>query len=158
MPSGSVRTLRSEHRDAVQELMTARESERPESTLAPVWREVLQRFATASDPTEWEHSGIDRADSALFANFLGDELVALAHYSMWGQNAASIGVLTHPAYRNRGYGKVVVSAAMIDAFSRGHFVLYQTLVANRPSVALAAALGCHDYARTLAVHRVENTA
>jgi len=61
-------------------------------------------------------------------------------------------VLTHPAYRNRGYGKLVVSAAMADAFAHGHLVLYQTLEANRASVALAAALGCQDYARTVAVH------
>lgn len=158
MPSESVRMLSNEHRHVVQRLATASESERPESTLTPVWGEVVQRFAKACEPTEWEHSGIDRTDSALFGHFLGDELVALAHYGMLAHDAASIGVLTHPAYRNRGYGKTVVSAAMADAFSHGHVVLYQTLVANRASVSLAKALGCQDYARTFDVHLVEETA
>ena len=158
VPSASVRILRSEQGDVVQQLATAPESERPESTLTPAWREVLQRFARASEPTEWEHSGIDRADSALFGNFLGDELVAVAHYGMLAADAASIGVLTHPAYRNCGYGKAVVSAAMADAFSHGHVVLYQTLEANRASVSLAEALGCQDYARTFDVHLVEDAA
>ena len=120
-------------------------------------QQVLRRLAAACEPIAWEHSGVERTDSALFGYFIGDEIVAVAHYSMWGDHAASIGVLTHPSHRNRGYGKVVVSAAMEDAFAHGHFVLYQTLVANSSSVALATALGCQDYARTMAVHLVDDT-
>ena len=75
---------------------------------------------------------------------------------MSAEEAASIGVLTHPAYREQNYGKAVVSAAMQDAFACGYFVLYQALEANRPSVAVATTLGCQAYAQTLGVHLVED--
>jgi RimJ/RimL family protein N-acetyltransferase len=119
-------------------------------------QEVLQALKGACEAIAWEHSGIDETDSALFGYFAGEELAAVAHYSMWADDAASIGVLTHPAYRGRGYGKAVVSAAMADAFEHGHLVIYQTLSANHPSVRLATVLGCRDYARTMAVHFVED--
>ena len=73
---------------------------------------------------------------------LADELVAL-------------GEEPHSAYRGQNYGKALVSAAMQDAFARDYWVLYQALETNRSSVALAATLGCHAYARTLGVHLLE---
>lgn len=122
-------------------------------TLETSEREILRQLQDAADPAEWEQSGIERADSELFGLFLGrKDLVAVAHYSLWAEDAASIGVLTHPAHRGRAYGKAVVSAAMQDAFDRGYWVLYQTIVANQPSVAVAEALGCRAYAYTMGVH------
>ena len=115
-------------------------------------RQALRQLQNAVAPTEWEQSGIDRADSELFGLFLGKDLAAVAHYSLWAADAASIGVLTHPAHRGQNHGKVVVSAAMQDAFARGYWVLYQALVANRPSVAVAEALGCRAYAHTMGVY------
>ena len=96
---------------------------------------AFERFRNACEPIAWDHSGIDRANSALFGCFAGTDLVAMGHYSMWAPYAASIGVLTHPSYRGRAYGKAVVSAAMADAFEHGHLVVYQTVLANQPSVA-----------------------
>lgn len=119
-------------------------------------QEVLQTLKRACEPIAWEHSGIDETNSALFGYFAGEDLAAVAHYSMWAEDAASIGVLTHPRHRGRGYGKAVVSAAMADALEQGYWVIYQTLEANHPSVRLATALGCRDYARTMAVHFVED--
>jgi RimJ/RimL family protein N-acetyltransferase len=121
---------------------------------------VLQRderpllHALAYDPTEWEHSGIDRAHSELFGLFVDDRLVAVAHYAVWRPYAASLGVVTHPAHRGQGYGKVVVSAAMSDAFTRGHLILYQALASNAPSIRLAETLGCRLYGYTLGIHLV----
>ena len=120
-------------------------------------RKVLLSLKNACEPIAWEHSGIDAADSGLFGCFVGGDLAAVAHYSLWADDAASIGVLSHPAHRSRGYGKAVVSAAMADAFEQGHLVIYQTLSANHPSVRLATALGCRDYARTMAVHFTEDS-
>jgi RimJ/RimL family protein N-acetyltransferase len=126
--------------------------ERSAGDVTPIWRDVLHRFISIADPTEFEHSGLARADSPLFAVVDASRVLALAHYSMWAADAASIGVLTHPEHRGGGHGKAAVCAAMADAFSHGHLVLYRTCLANRASVALAESVGCHDYGRFLAVH------
>lgn len=123
--------------------------------LSPNEREALEQLKATCDPTEWEQSGTDRADSDLFGLFSREELVAVAHYAIWAEAAASIGVLTHPAHRGQNSGKAIVSAAMQDAFTRGYLVLYQALFANRPSVAVATTLGFQAYAQTLGVHLVE---
>jgi len=117
--------------------------------------QLLDRFKDACEAIAWEHSAIDKTSSDLFGYFTEDGLLAIGHYSKWGSDLASIGVLTHPAYRCRGYGKFVVSAAMSDAFEHGCVILYQTLIANKPSVSLATTLGCRDYARTVAVHLIK---
>ncbi len=114
--------------------------------------ELVQQLKRACEPIAWEHSAIDQASSPLFAYYTPDGIVAIGHYSMWDYKIASIGVLTHPAYRRRGYAKLVVSAAMSDAFEHGYLVAYQTLMANTPAVAIATALGCQDYARTVAAY------
>ena len=118
---------------------------------------LLDRLKSGCEPIAWDHSGIDRTDSPVFGYFIAGDVGALAHYSMWADRVASIGVLTHPVHRGHGYGKFVVSAAIAHAFERGHLVLYQTLISNTASVALATALGCRDYARTVAVHLVDKT-
>lgn len=154
-PAFDVRILRPEDAEPIRHLARACDAEKPASSLTPIRRDVMDRFAAASTHTEREHSGVDRAESALFASFEDKELAAVAHYSMWASDAASVGVLTHPSHRGRGHGKRVVSAAMTEAFERGHLVLYQTMVSNHASVALASSLGCRDYATTLAVHLSE---
>jgi len=73
------------------------------------------------------------------------------HHHTRGAHAHPTGAPPHPAHRGRGYGRAVVSASMQHALDRGDLVVYQTLVANLPAVAIARALGCHDYARHLAV-------
>ena len=115
----------------------------------------LKALAEACDSREWEHSCTGFSRPNHFGLFAGDEVVAVAHYDMWAPQAAGIGVITHPAHRGRSCGKVVVSAAMKHAFEQGHLVVYQTLLANTPSVRLASILGCRQYARTMAIHLQE---
>ena len=123
-------------------------------TVRPEDAELVHQFKAACEPIAWEHSAIDEARSPLFANFSTEGIVAIGHYSVWDERIASIGVLTHPAYRNRGNGKFVASAAMSNAFEHDYIVAYQTLMTNRPAVAIATALGCRDYARTLAAYLI----
>ena len=120
--------------------------------LCPADDDRLKALADACDSLQWEHSGTDFSTPNHFGLVADDEIVAVAHYDMWAPYAASIGIITHPAHRGRGCGKAAVSAAMKHAFERGHLVVYQTLLANTPSVRLAHSLGCREYARTLAVH------
>lgn len=123
-----------------------------DSGITTMWHDVFDRFVRACEPADVEQSGIAAADSPLFAFVEHESIVALAHYSMWASNAASIGVVTHPNFRRQGHGTKVVSAAIADALSQKHLILYRTLLANRASVALATSLGCHDYGRFFAVH------
>src|SRR5690606_23268507 len=115
-------------------------------------RTVLAGFTTDNDAPAAPMIDTAHADSPLFAVRADSRILAIANHQMWGVEAASIGVLTHPAYRRSGHGKSVTTAAMSAAFAHGHLVLYRTLLANRASIALAESLGCRDYARFLAVH------
>jgi GNAT superfamily N-acetyltransferase len=112
---------------------------------------ALQQLADACEVDAWEHAGIAFDEPHVFGCFVADHMVAAARYRpAWGE-AATIGVVTHPAYRGHGYGRAVVSAATGQGLEAGFIVLYQTLLANAPSVALATGLGYQPYATHLAV-------
>jgi GNAT superfamily N-acetyltransferase len=70
----------------------------------------LQRLAADCGPTAWEHSGIDPARPPVFGCFAGERLAAAGMLERWGDRLLHVGVVTHPGYRGRGYGKAVVSA------------------------------------------------
>jgi GNAT superfamily N-acetyltransferase len=111
----------------------------------------LQRLAAACGPTAWEHSGIDPARPPLFGCFAGDRLAAAGMLARWGDRLLHIGVVTHPGYRGRGYGKAVVSAMSAYGLATGGVLQYRSLQANLPSVGIAQALGFQRFALTLAV-------
>lgn len=119
--------------------------------LARADQAALHRLADACGVEAWEHGGIAFDEPHVFGCFVQDHLVAAARYRRaWG-DVAHPGVVTHPACRGQGYGRAVVSAATAAALDAGFIVLYQTLVVNAPSVALATALGYQPYATHLAV-------
>jgi len=109
-------------------------------------RAALQQLADACEVDAWEHAGIAFDEPHVFGCFVDDHVVAAAR-----EQTTHIGVVTHPAYRGRGYGRAVVSAATAQGLEAGFIVLYQTLLANAPSVALATGLGYQPYATHLAV-------
>jgi GNAT superfamily N-acetyltransferase len=112
---------------------------------------ALQRLADACEVDAWKHAGMAVDEPHVFGCFVHNQVVAAARYRpAWGE-AATIGVVTHPAYRRRGYGRAVVSAATAQGLEAGFIVLYQTLLGNAPSVALATSLGYQRYATHLAV-------
>jgi len=113
--------------------------------------EALAALELACDPEEWEHAAIADGRSPLFGCFAGDELVAAGTLIAWGEHLRNLGIVTHPAYRGRGYGRAVVSALTAHALAQGHVAQYQTLLSNAGSLAIARALGFHQYATTLAV-------
>jgi len=112
---------------------------------------ALQQLADACEVDAWEHAGIAFDEPHVFGCFVDDHVVAAARYRPAWEQTAPIGVVTHPAYRGRGYGRAVVSAATAQGLEAGFIVLYQTLLANAPSVALATGLGYQPYATHLAV-------
>ena len=112
---------------------------------------ALRRLAGACGPTAWEHSGIRPGGSPVFGCHAGDELAAAGMLAPWGPRLLHVGIVTHPAYRGRGYGKAVVSAMTAHGLDAGGVVQYRTLEANPASVGIARALGFRRFARTLAV-------
>jgi len=126
-------------------------------SLGQAYQGYIERrfFRSAARPgvrtQAWEHAGITVDEPHVFGCFVDGHLAAAARYRpAWGETA-HIGVVTHPADRRRHYGSAVVSAATTQALDAGFIVLYQTLLANAPSVALATGLGYQAYASHLAI-------
>jgi len=71
-------------------------------------RAALQQLADACEVDAWEHAGIALDEPHAFGCFADDHVIAVARYRPAWEEAASIGVVTHPAYRGRGYGRAVV--------------------------------------------------
>jgi GNAT superfamily N-acetyltransferase len=112
---------------------------------------ALRRLADACGPTAWAHSGIDPARPPVFGCLVDEVLAAAGMLEPWGARLRHVGILTHPGYRGRGYGKAVVSAMTAHGLAAGGVLQYRTLQANLPSVGIARALGFQRFAQTLAV-------
>ena len=113
---------------------------------------ALRHLAEACSEAEWEHSGIGKQDQqTVFGCFAGGELAAAGMGEPRDEALWHIGIVTHPSYRGRGYGRAVVSAITSHGLELGRVPWYQTLDANTPSIAIAQSVGFTRYATTLAV-------
>jgi GNAT superfamily N-acetyltransferase len=119
--------------------------------LSPQDGPALTALRTACSALQWEHGGSQLGDQPVVGVDADRQLVAVAGYQLWSRVIAPIAVITHPDYRGRGYGKVVVSGLTQEVIRRGLVPQYRTLEANTPSMAIAQALGFHRYATTVAV-------
>mgnify|MGYP000365175353 CR=1 FL=1 len=108
----------------------------------------LQR---ACDPASWSHGGISPKDNDLFGSFAGVTLVSVAKLLPWNAKANNVGVVTHPAFRGRGYGAVAASAVVEKALEANKLVLYQTLKSNIGAIKLAQKLGFEIYGESLSI-------
>lgn len=128
----------------------------PVRALAGEEAPLIEALENACDPTEWEHGGSGARDvcSAVMAD---GEIAALAGYEIWGGRIAHISIVTHPAFRGRGYGRSAVSHLARRALADGLVPQYRTLEANLPSIRIAESLGFRSYATSLAV-RLKATA
>jgi GNAT superfamily N-acetyltransferase len=99
---------------------------------------------------EWEHGGCEPSkDRPAIGVFEAGRLAALAGYELWGGSIAHISIVTHPACRGRGHGHAAVSKLTELVLARKLIAQYRTLDANRPSMAIAGALGFERYATTV---------
>lgn len=111
------------------------------------------RRAVASD--EWTEAGMD--DGPRYGCWLEGRLVAGAGLGMW-RGMPTIGVLTHPAYRGRGFGRAVVTAAAQEALDAASHVQYRSRTTNTASVALGRAAGFVHYCDALLLEPSRSTA
>jgi RimJ/RimL family protein N-acetyltransferase len=114
-------------------------------------RADLSALAMACDAHEWEASTVDPDRPPVFGCVADGRLVAAGTLAPWRDRFWHVGIVTHPGYRGRGYGRAVVSAMTRYGLDHGWLLHYQTLLANAPSVAIARSLGYRQHAQTLAI-------
>ena len=112
---------------------------------------ALAALRAASSPEEWEHAGLEEHEEPLFAAMHEGVAVAAAGFVRVLEEVAHIGVLCHPAHRNRGLGRQVVAAAAHRALALGLLAQYQTLWSNAGAIGIAQALGFEHFATTMSV-------
>ena len=108
-------------------------------------------LSSACTTEELEHSGLSSASEPRFGYFQDGRLVAVAGTDHRTVDAVGPRVLTRADRRGRGYGTAVVSAVVEHALVGGKLPLYQTLMENTGSVAVAERLGYRQYATHLAI-------
>jgi len=119
--------------------------------LQPADHGDLAALAAACNPGEWEASTVDLDHPPVFGGVADGRLVAAGTLTAWRGRFWHVGIVTHPSYRRRGYGRAVASAMTRYGLDRGWLLHYQTLQANAASVTIARSLGYQQHAQTLAI-------
>ena len=86
-----------------------------------------------------------------FTVFEKDEIASSAYISDIDYQGANITVGTGLKFRNKGFGKAVVSHATEWCFSHGYRPIYQVDINNKPSIKLAESLGFRKISREVVV-------
>jgi len=119
--------------------------------LTPADAPHVERLGRACTADEWDDvASLSRAAVSVGA-FRGWRARGCRRIRDLGDTIAHVAVLTHPAHRGCALGSAVVSGVAALALERGLVPQYRSLMANRASRALAAALGFEHYATSLAL-------
>lgn len=112
----------------------------------------LRALRDACPEDEWIRSGLQSNDTdrPTFAVLREGQPIATSQLSS-AHGVTGVATISHPAYRNRGHGKSVVSRAMEAAFERDLLPEYRTVERWSSSVALAEHLGFKQVARSILV-------
>jgi predicted GNAT family acetyltransferase len=113
--------------------------------LDPEKMEALEELKQACSTLEWEHSSLHPESKNTFGIFVNNKLVAAAHYLIFREKLASIGVLTHPEYRFQGYAHKVALSTINNAIAFGYQPHYQTIIENFPAISLSRKLGFKQF-------------
>jgi RimJ/RimL family protein N-acetyltransferase len=116
---------------------------------------AMNELRAACSEQEWQDGALSAAGEIRFGRFEGARLVAVAGLRDWPPDATGPCVVSHPGHRGRGHAAAVVSAVVSHALGAGKIMLYQTLLDNAASVAVATRLGFEQYASHIAVRLPE---
>lgn len=122
---------------------------RPESVraLGPADREIFTAMQAACGTEECEMGEIELDMPKVFGVFEGKELVSQSAFLHFGEGVADVGVLTHPEFRRRGYGREAVAALCrwgLDNNERA--IIYRVAEFNQSSRGIARSLGFTPWA------------
>ena len=121
-------------------------------------RPEVDAFRSGCPPADWDHSGIRLKGGALWAAYEGARIVALGQLRSRAPGVVDPCFVTHPEHRGEGHALRVAAALVATGLAQDDLVLYQTLAANVPALAIAKRLGFGEYARLLAVRLTEPNA
>jgi GNAT superfamily N-acetyltransferase len=96
-------------------------------------------------------AGFDVAARREYGCFAGGELVSAGTLTPFRGLAANIGVLTHPAHRNQGYGTAMVSTLTQHALTESRTAQFRALEENRAALRIARVLGYVEDGHTFEV-------
>jgi GNAT superfamily N-acetyltransferase len=96
-------------------------------------------------------AGFDVVARREYGCFVDGELVCAGTLTPFRGLPANVGVLSHPAHRNQGYGTAMVSALTQDALAESPTAQFRALEENRPALRIARVLGYVEDGHTLEV-------
>lgn len=103
---------------------------------------VFEDFASEAPEDDLNEAFVELDHWLVFGTFIDDKLVSAASMYPWrGTRLADLGVITLPAFRGRGLGRVTVRAMSAEALRRGYEPQYRCQFDNAASIALALAAG-----------------
>jgi RimJ/RimL family protein N-acetyltransferase len=112
---------------------------------------AASELAASCSSLDWEHGGSIVGEQPTSGVFVGDRLVALAGYEIWGGSIAHIAVVTDPDCRGRGFARSAVSEITRHALQAGLIPQYRTLMSNTASIRVADALGFQYFGASVVV-------
>jgi RimJ/RimL family protein N-acetyltransferase len=115
------------------------------------WESVFEDLQKNCDKTEWSYSGIDKKLNCIAVQYNENKIVAAAPYVLWGNKVAHIGVITHPDFRNKGFGTNVITAITKAIKEKGLIPQYRTLCLNMPAIRAAIKCGYKEFAYHISV-------
>ena len=98
----------------------------------------FMEFHKACPNSDKEQGMVSLVDPTVYGCYEDGKLVSVASLWNWGDNLSDIGVLTHPEYRNFGYG-LSVCQSIINEVDRQ--IIWRCDMKNKLSYKLAKKLG-----------------
>lgn len=102
---------------------------------------------------QWQKRKRIIQDGCFFIIFENNEIASRAIISDIDFNGANIVVVTHPKYRQRGYGKAVVAKTVEWCFKNNKIPIYWVASSNIPSIRLAERLGFQVKSKEIVITR-----
>ena len=112
---------------------------------------IVDRFRAMCAEDDWATSGLVEARQHFAAVFDGDQVVALAGYRPWTDEAGDVCMLTREDQRKKGFAAAAAWAVVSRASREGKLPLYQTLESNMGAIEVSRRLGYEPYARHVAI-------
>jgi GNAT superfamily N-acetyltransferase len=100
---------------------------------------------------DWVDAGFAVPGRRDYGCFDDGQLVCAGTLTPFRGVHANIGVLTHPAHRNRGFGTAMVSTLTSEALTRGDAAQFRALEESRAAIRIARLLGYVEDGHTLEV-------